>query len=539
MVGAIDAPTAQATKFVPSAFELGGEVLALAISGNHLYAAGQFLVVASRFTSSLASFDATTGVSENWSLSPPFAQGPAPVVRCLAVVGDTVYVGGSFTNLNGPRPYLTALATVGGQALAWNPNANQAVETLAVNGSNLLVAGDFTSIGGARRPNLAALSAATGAAADWNPAPNGAVRALASDGSSIYVGGDFLLIAGAANKHITRLKPAPSTTNLYTALGFTADATVNCLAVADGTVFAGGTFTNIGGAPRHLVAALIAESGLANGWKANAAGDGSLTTAIDALAVGGQTLYVGGEFATIGGQPRNFLAAVDTTTARATDWNPFPDGPVKSLLISGGTAYVGGSFVQIGLRSRPGLAAIGLSSGKPTSWDPAVTGPASVANALAQVGDTIYVGGVFTGAGGAARTNLVALDSTTALATDWAPQPSDNVSALYASPTSLYVGGSFSSIGGTTQHYLAAFPISANPGQQLTIVASSVRWTAPGQLSFQMTGASGQRAGIQASSDLTNWTTVGTNVLTGGAGGFLDSQAANLSHRFYRAVTLP
>ena len=63
----------------------------------------------------------------------------------------------------------------------------------------------------------------------------------------------------------------------------------------------------------------------------------------------GDTVYLGGAFATVGGHPQTHLAAVDAVTGA---WRPgFPSvrgGAVNALAVSGTTLYVGGEFNQLG-----------------------------------------------------------------------------------------------------------------------------------------------------------------------------------------------
>ena len=74
------------------------------------------------------------------------------------------------------------------------------------------------------------------------------------------------------------------------------------------------------------------------------------------LAVSGGTVYAGGSFASIGGQARNRLAALDATTGLPTAWNPDANNSVLTLAVSDGTVYAGGQFTAIGGQARSGIA---------------------------------------------------------------------------------------------------------------------------------------------------------------------------------------
>jgi len=53
------------------------------------------------------------------------------------------------------------------------------------------------------------------------------------------------------------------------------------------------------------------------------------------VAAGG-TVYAGGSFTAIGGQPRNRLAALDAATGTATAWDPNVDDSVYGLATGDG-----------------------------------------------------------------------------------------------------------------------------------------------------------------------------------------------------------
>jgi hypothetical protein len=75
-------------------------------------------------------------------------------------------------------------------------------------------------------------------------------------------------------------------------------------------------FTSIGGQGRRHLAALNASTGAATAWNADA------NDTVLALAVANGTVYAGGYFTGLGGQARNYIAALDAVTGRATAWNP-------------------------------------------------------------------------------------------------------------------------------------------------------------------------------------------------------------------------
>ncbi len=75
-----------------------------------------------------------------------------------------------------------------------------------------------------------------------------------------------------------------------------------------------------------------------------------------ALEVRGNTVYTGGVFTNVGGQPRDRLAALDATTGLATAWNPGADSDVQTLAVSDTMVLVGGNFNIIGDSYRGGFA---------------------------------------------------------------------------------------------------------------------------------------------------------------------------------------
>ncbi len=98
---------------------------------------------------------------------------------------------------------------------------------------------------------------------------------------------------------------------------------------------------------------------------------------VDALAVSpdGSTLYVGGTFDTVDGQPRTNFAAVDTATG-ALDPNVTvsPNQRVQAIVATANLVYFGGNFDKVNGIARTNLAAISATTGDlSTAWAPTST----------------------------------------------------------------------------------------------------------------------------------------------------------------------
>jgi len=319
-----------------------------------MYVGGAFTTVGGQPRSSIAALDATTGIATAWN------PGANNEVGALAAAGNTVYAGGAFTSIGGqPHNRIAALDASTGLATAWNPNANGSVQALVASGSTVYAGGSFSSVGGQSRNFIAAINAATGQATAWNPNANSSVQALAVGGSTVYAGGSFSTIGGQSRSRIAELD---ATTGLATAWNPDAGGAtpgVHALSTTGSTVYAGGDFTTIGGQPRNNLAALDVTSGLATAWNPGA------NARVSALSANGSTVYAAGSFTTVGGQPRNRIAALDALTGLATVWNPDANDQVLTLALGEAAVYAGGLFSEIGGAPRSGLSALGAGEGVP------------------------------------------------------------------------------------------------------------------------------------------------------------------------------
>jgi urease beta subunit len=472
-------------------------VSAIAVSGATVYVGGSFSNIGGQARNAIAAILVSDGTATSWS---PGAVGGG--VSAIAVSGTTIYVGGGFIFAGGlARNRIAALDAASNTALAWNPNANNAVSTLAVSGSNVYAGGSFTSIGGQTRNRIAAIDTSAGTATAWDPNPAGnAVNVITLSGSVMFVGGFYTHMSGQLRNRIAAIDTSTGNVRSWNPNISSGGAVVNALAFSGTTVYAGGTFTTVGGQARNNIVALDATAGTVTAWNPNSgagvnalaiSGSGSVVyvggnfttiggqtrnriAAIDAttgtatawnpgadnnvaaLAVSGSTIYAGGSFSAIGGQTRWYLGAVDDTTGAATTWNKNANNPVKCLAVSGSTLYVGGGFTTVAGNSRVGGAAFDTGTGNITSWWPATLGSFASIYAIAASGSTVYIGGDFTTAGAQVRNNIAAVDEVNGSATAWNPNADQAINSLVVSGTIIYAGGNFTTINGQPRGYLTS-----------------------------------------------------------------------------------
>jgi hypothetical protein len=124
------------------------------------------------------------------------------------------------------------------------------------------------------------------------------------------------------------------------------------VAVSGASVIVAGDFSSVGGQGRVGFAALDAATGTRTAWIPNLKADGFDRFVATALAVRGDTVYVAGQFGSIGGEIRNSLAALDAATGTAGAWNPKPDGPVEALAVTQQSVYAGGGSGLTGFLTR-------------------------------------------------------------------------------------------------------------------------------------------------------------------------------------------
>jgi Chitobiase/beta-hexosaminidase C-terminal domain/Fn3 associated/Domain of unknown function (DUF5122) beta-propeller len=442
-----------------------GIVRSMLVSAGTIYVGGDFTSFngGADTRQHLASLDAATGLVSSWT---PDANA---TVRALALSGTTLYIGGDFTTVDGDIrnriAALDTLATSPNIATTWNPNLNNNVRALLYTGAALYVGGDFTAVGGVVRKHIAELDTATGLATSWliNAGNSVFTLSLSDDSASIYAGGNFLSIGGVIRDHLAALDLISGTATSWDP---GADDVVRSIIMSEdvSTLYVGGDFTSIGGKARNRIAAIDRISALATPWDPDA-NDAVYTLLLD--SDDGVTLYVGGEFTAFNGNAilRNHIASLATdatnNTAIINSWDPnASDGAVRTMAQFGTTLYVGGDFTSagtIGGQNRNHIAALRTTSSSASAWDPDADGNI-LAMSLSADGRLLYVGGNFLtfDSGNIARNHIAVLDTTSVVAaemlTSWNPDANDVVRAMSLSSDEsiLYIGGDFTTLGGGT-----------------------------------------------------------------------------------------
>lgn len=208
------------------------------------------------------------------------------------------------------------------------------------------LAGNFANWGGnANSDNVVAYDPVAGTYAPLSTGTNGEVDALAvlPDGR-IVLGGAFTLAGGVANT--VRIAVYDPVANTFAALG-TGASTNNVLALAvdaTGNIYAGGSFGAMGGVANTL--RLAKWTGAA--WTALSTGaDGT----VNALKVGlNGILYITGQFNNLGAVPALQIGSWNATTAAFSAMGTGLNSTGGRALAAGpnGLIYVGGIFTLAG-----------------------------------------------------------------------------------------------------------------------------------------------------------------------------------------------
>jgi 3-phytase len=345
----------------------------------------------------------------------------------VALSGGVAYIGGDFTSVTDGsttrgRQHMVAITEATGQPTGFVADTNGTVNTLAVVGNKLYLGGSFTTVtdtvSSKARRNFARVDLASGIVDGYQLDADDIVWDLWYQPSAerLYVGGDFKNLGGTARVRVAALNA--STGAMIGTFAPTPDRRVSSVAASGNIVYLGGRLKNVNGQPVLNLAAVSATDGslLPPRFNGVEAPDPATTTS-DVLDLDvspdGNTLFVG-----IGGQHFNVVGAWPAAGGVRNWWHGFDlgpnppkdhlDGDVQGIVYNedDGQLYFGFHGGYNGDNTKR-LMAVDAVSGDPGpivgGFQPPMNGTVGVADVatdgefLAAVGDFTGVSGVTLG----------------------------------------------------------------------------------------------------------------------------------------------
>jgi beta-propeller uncharacterized protein DUF5122 len=307
----------------------------------------------------LARFDAVTGAGDpTWTPDVSwgsYVSNSKPIVYALAAAGGKIFVGGDFGAIDGlPR---TNFAAVDAMTGAVDPATTASVGVLGSKGVRALTAsadrvylgGSFSAIDGQNRKHLAAFGVDGTLDAAWKPKADKKVLSLAWDctASALFVGGQFRRAASAGGAYetretVARFDPVTGALLPWSIPVGTIEQNQKAYDMA-----ATCTQLNIGYGGRNYAAAFDLTDDVGQQlWRDQTAGN------VQTVAVMGDRLILGGHFSQVNQIRRVRIASVFLSDGAVDpSWNPNVEGSFLGpweLLVTGSQLYVGGFFDLVG-----------------------------------------------------------------------------------------------------------------------------------------------------------------------------------------------
>lgn len=384
-------------------------------------------------------------------------------VEAIAIDGDTVYVGGNFTQIQETlggeiidQPYLFAYSKSSGDIIrSFDPVLDNRVLALEIagDGSSVFAAGTFGRINGeGGRRGLVKIDSNGDRVSGFGARPNKTVKTLVRLGSTLYIGGGFDTISGTAVENLAALDTTTGAVNPNLNLDFS------------------GPIPNPG---RH------SNQGV---------DDIDVTT-------DGQLLAIAGNFTGIDGQSRTRLAVIELNgQAQLSNWNTdvfytwcpanglFPQNirgidisPDNTYLVVGTTGHVIRDNPACDTITRFELTDLTNTNVQPTWVNYATDSVYDVVS----TGHAVYTGGHFRllnnsvsmngavqGPGAVVRLGMAALDPLNGLTLNkWRSDRNPRgrgTFALIAEEEGLYIGDDTDFLNGTEHPKLKFLPATTN-----------------------------------------------------------------------------
>ncbi len=330
------------------------------------------------------------------------AQGTHLFVQALSPGNDGLYMGGFFSAV-GPTAASRIARYDGstwyplGSGLTTSFNGSLDVRAIKAMSGITYAGGDFAAAGGVFSTNVAGWDGF-----NWSGLGAGLDAAVfAIDGSpgDVYVGGNFTNAYPVAGFPVTVNRIARWDGGWWYSLGSgLSGGTVSAICVANGNVYAGGSFTNADGAAANRIAVWNGSA-----WSSLGTGTANgVSSSVFAILVDGTDVYVGGQFTNAGTAVVRGIARWNGSTWSGLGQGVFgtSTAAIRSLAKSGSFLYAGGTFTNIGGNVTYNIARWDGAQWRTMGIGVGVNTGGGRASALVVSGDDVYVGGIFEDAGG-------------------------------------------------------------------------------------------------------------------------------------------
>lgn len=371
-------------------------------TGTNVYVGGNFLLAGGLLANGFASWN-----GNNWSSvgTPGRMNGVSSSVRAMARAGTNLYIGGSLmsfsqTNANYVARFDGANWYPLGAGLSGSSTPNGTTPTInaiAVDGNNVYVGGSFTGAGGVGVQNIARWDGT-----NWSAMgnPGGLVYSVTVRTNGVYASGSAQGLSGYADPFFLRWDG----TNWQNVLNFNSTNTffqtylndsvpgMDAAAFQGTNIYVGGHF-NIAWHDPMFNGTNCPNILSFDGTYANIMGTG-LSSNVVAMATLGTNLYVCGPFTNAGGNTVSSIARWDGNNWFDVGGGVVGRGTVSTLAAVGNYLYAGGTFTNMG-----GVPANRIARWDGTNWSAPGSGTSGTVSATATSGSDLFVGGSFRTAG--------------------------------------------------------------------------------------------------------------------------------------------
>jgi hypothetical protein len=434
LLAKLDATTGVADTVFTQPGSLDTGVTALTVYGTSVYAGGNFTQYLGRNARHFLKVDATTGALDMTFTQPTGANAG---LSSIAGQGTTIYAAGSLSTYRGqPAGSITKInvtTDVIDPVFAQSIGATEAgtpaeINAVALVGSSLYVAGRFTSFNGQAIANIAKVDPNSGAA---DPAFTvgtqiSGITSLVGSGNALYASVYSTNCQTTTLGCIAMLDPTTGAANSAFTPSAATNGGVDALFASGGSLYAGGVFQTDNGLPTQNLAKINATTAALDQTFTGATGlvvsPCCPLEAVDAFALSGSSLYVGGDFTSYRGTAVGNLMKVDastgvldTTFTQTSGVFPF----VSALTVANGAVYLAGQITTYRGTSLQNLGKVDAATGvldltftQSLGACHGTLGCGGAVWSLTSVGTKLYVGGDLTSYRGAPAYFFFPVDET-------------------------------------------------------------------------------------------------------------------------------